>query len=193
MLTPCTRQMVHRRYGEPLRADGCASGLPAGPWSPVTARLASPLAFEAASESGAVAIASTSGTARRESTPGSVIAPTNPHASAAQGNARAETPTPSGSADCRTPMASPRSPCANQIRTRRPLAALTGPPTAPRSNRTTAALHSSDTVQSRPSAPAVRVRLSAIVERSPTRSITTPHARSVSSSPNEGSPASTPA
>ena len=135
----------------------------------------------------------TNGRASRERSAGRVIAPTNPQASAAAGRTNAETPTPKGSADWRIPMARPRWSAGNHSSTSRPLAALTGPPTVPMNSRTAAAPHRSETVQSRPSAPAVRSRLKAIVHRSPARSMTSPHSSRVSRRPKDGKPASMPA
>ena len=119
-------------------------------------------------------------------------APSRPALRSSAGSARAATAAPSGVEVWRMPSARPRSPGPNQDMTARPLAELTlapAPPAAPRSTTTAAKLDVNAIGAARAAQmprPAARTR------RSPMRSASRPHGKSVPIGPTHGAAITTP-
>jgi hypothetical protein len=99
---------------------------------------------------------------------------------------------PTGTDVWRTAIAMPRRSAGNQVRTARPLAALTLAPDAPASASSTPATTGSVVEEAAVSATAAPASPTAMTPRSPKRSVALPHAMSVPTRPTEMAPSSAP-
>src|SRR5580765_5625738 len=108
------------------------------------------------------------------------------------GRASAATAPPSGTAICLMPRARPRSSAPNHAMTARPLAALTPAPTPPATASAAMSSGYDDAYAAQKSAAAAPVWPTAITARSPIRSATMPHRRSVATEPKLTAASTTP-
>src|SRR6266540_459657 len=116
----------------------------------------------------------------------------SPPRAVSAGRARAATPPPSGVAICRMPSAVPRWRRPNQAMTARPVAALEQEPSIPATTSAPASGQKPDAKAATASAPAAPVRPMTSTGRSPIRSVSRPHASSVTTTPALALASSTP-